>query len=519
MIPIVTSRAMAAADRRTIRRIGLPGLVLMETAARAVADLVDERWAGASRIAVLAGGGNNGGDGIAIARILRARGHDVDLRLVVPPERLRGDAARQLGIARRLGLEPTGPGLARPKPPTGATVVVDALLGTGLDRPAAGPFLAAIREIAAARRTGSAVVSVDLPSGLDGSSGQPPGEHVEADLTVTFAALKWAHLLAPAARACGEVVVGDIGIDDGEVEAAAAPSLGPFGRLFDAAALELALPPRDRGAHKGDFGHLLLVAGGRGQAGAAILAARGALRGGAGLVTVAASEGIVPILQAAVPEAMAVALPEGSDGRPTAAAAERLAAAMSGKSGVAIGPGLGTGPGSASLVAASMAFPGPLVLDADALNLVAAGRVNLRRPAGAATVLTPHPGEAARLLGLTGSAAVQRDRPAAALGLARRTGAVALLKGEGSLVADAGGRLAFVAAGTPAMATGGSGDVLCGLVGTFVARGLDPMEATAAAAFVHGLAGERSAAERGEEGTVAGDLPDAVAATLRECGR
>jgi NAD(P)H-hydrate epimerase len=518
-ISILTPAAMRRADSFAIRHVGIPGMVLMENAARAAADLALERWPGAQRVAILCGGGNNGGDGLAVARLLHAAGLEVRALLLVDPKRLAGDAARQLRIAGRFGVPVEAARSGSSFRGLGEfDLLIDALFGTGLARPVEGSFRAAVR---AMNRASRPILALDIPSGLDGSRGEPPGEFVRADVTISFGAAKWAHVLPPACEACGELVVADIGIPAEAIERARAPRFGPAARLFDADDLDLVIPVRSRSAHKGDFGHLLLVAGGRGQAGAAILAARGALRSGIGLLTVASPAGIVPILQAAVPEAMCLPLPEGEDGRPSLAAAGTLREAFAGKSALAIGPGLGTGAGAAALVAEAHSFPRAMVVDADALNLLASGKGGRwHRPRGAPlAVLTPHPGEAARLLGAGSSGSVQADRPAAALELARRWQTVAVLKGEGTLIATPDGALGWNPTGTPGLATGGSGDVLAGVTGAFLARGIEPFEAASAAAWLHGRAGEEETAVRGEEGLAAGDLPDRIAEILGRRGR
>jgi len=334
---------------------------------------------------------------------------------------------------------------------------------------------------------------------------------------VTFGAPKRGHVLPPACDHVGELVVADIGIS-AESLAAANPSLF---LLEDADAAE-AFPLRRRGAHKGDFGHVLIVAGSVGKTGAAVLAAGGALRAGAGLVTVATPEPCLPVVAAARPEAMTEPLPATLAGGLDEAGLARLLDLAGGRDAVVLGPGLGQEPGTRALVRAFVReCPVPLVIDADGLNALAATAGDpaaldaLRRDS--VTVLTPHPGEMARLAGGT-AAEVQRERPEKALALARATGAIVVLKGERTLVAEASGRAAVAATGNPGMATGGTGDVLAGIVGSLLARHGALLSATAAV-VVHGRAGDIAARERGEEGMTAGDVVEALPAAIESVRR
>lgn len=480
MIPVLDNEGMREADRVTIQELGLPGPVLMEQAAAAVTEVLLERFAGAGRVVVVCGPGNNGGDGLASARQLFCRGAEVEAVVLAEEGALRGDAATQLALARSFGLSPAlvpGDDLrALEATLAGAGVVVDALFGTGLDRPLAGRWAEAVRRLNGAGRP---VVAVDVPSGLSGATGRVPGEAVEAAVTVAFAAPKLPHVLPPACWLCGEVAVAEIGIPPWVLDARAALGLV---ELADVAGW---LPGRAPEAHKGQFGHLLVVAGRLGRAGAAALAARAAVTAGAGLVTVATAEQAVPAVQALVPEAMVDALPAGPDG---AARGDGLEDSLARATVAAVGPGLGTGERQHALLLRLLErFEGPLVLDADALTLLA-GRIEAVRGRGVPAVLTPHPGELGRLLGWP-TERVTADRRAAARELAERSGAVVLAKGPRSLVVGAGLDLVNPT-GSPGLATGGSGDVLTGLVGSLLAQGLAPREAAAAGAWLHGRAAE-----------------------------
>ncbi len=481
MIPVLDSAAMREADRVTIGELGVPSLVLMESAAAAVADVVAERFPEASRVVAVCGPGNNGGDGLAMARQLRCRGFDAVVGILVARRALKGDAESQLELAGRFGVPVTdcsrngGERLAELM--AGADVVVDALFGTGLDRPLTGRWADAVRLVNGA---GKPVVAVDIPSGLLGSSAGADGPSVRADVTVTFAAPKVAHVLPPACWRCGEVAVAAIGIPPWVVDARAC--LG----LLEAADVAGWLPRRGPDAYKGTFGHLLVVAGREGRAGAAALAARAAVRLGAGLVTVATTRVAGAAVQALVPEAMVDVLDAGEDGE---VAGGGIEASLARATALAVGPGLGTGDGPRRLLASILErWRGPLLLDADALTLLA-GRLGALRARAVSPVLTPHPGELARLLGVA-TADVTANRLDAARRAAETGGAVVLAKGARTVIVG-DGELALVnPTGTPGLASGGAGDVLSGAVGALLAQGVPARQAAAAGAFLHGRAAE-----------------------------
>jgi len=484
MIPILDAAGMREADRVTIAELGLPGLVLMERAATAVGDVVSERFADAGRVLVVCGPGNNGADGLAVARQLVARGENAEAVLLVEPSHLRGDAAVQLALARSFGVPvhecANGPldGLAALL--AEAQVVVDALFGTGLDRALDGRWRSVIELIEGA---GWPVVAVDLPSGLSGSSGAVAGPSLRAAVTVTFGAPKLAHVLPPASERCGEVAVADIGIPARLIERNAVAGLLEHD---DVAAW---LPVREPAAHKGNFGHLLVIAGRVGRAGAAALAARAAVNLGAGLVTVATAEGAVTPIQSSVPEAMVDPLPQGGDGSVAGGGVEALLERVT---AVAIGPGLGLGAGPRRLLDDVLErWRGPLLLDADALTLLD-GRLERLAARGAETVLTPHPGELARLLGVD-TAAVAGDRLGAARTASSRSGGTVLAKGARTVIVAPGGRPLVNPTGGPGLASGGAGDVLTGAIGALLAQGLPGDQACALGAWLHGRAAELAA--------------------------
>ncbi|MGE5236913.1 MAG: NAD(P)H-hydrate dehydratase [Acidobacteriota bacterium] len=506
MIPVLDNAAMREADRITIRELGMPSMVLMERAAEAVSETVVDRFPEVGAVLIACGPGNNGGDGLAAARQLRCRGVAVEVALLVEPGTLKGDAARQLALARAYGVpvsECAGIGLETfSAMVTSCDVVVDALFGTGLDRPLDGRWQTIVEVINAAGRP---VVAVDVPSGLSGSSAAIPGPAIEASVTVTFAAAKLAHALPPACWSCGEVAVGEIGIPPWVIEDQA--TLG----MIEAADVAGWLPRRAPDAHKGDFGHLLLVAGRLGRAGAAALGAKAAVRSGAGLVTVATAAGAVAPIQSQVPEAMVDPLPADAGGM---VGGEGIEALLDKATALAVGPGLGVGDGPRQLLDRILAsWHGPLLLDADALTLMS-GQLERLRGRGAPTVLTPHPGELARLLGTT-TPEVVANRLAAAREAASRSGATVLAKGARTVIVEAEGRVFVNPTGGPGLAVGGSGDVLTGLVGGLLAQGLAGRAAAGAGSWLHGRAGEL-AAERFPGAIPASVVVDHLAAAEAE---
>jgi len=501
-------------DRVAIEVVGIPGLVLMENAAIAAAEVIERRFGGARRIAIVCGAGNNGGDGLALARHLLARGarpRDVVVLLAAPGEGMRGDAAVQWQALRRGGgaalvlleIDEGSVDLAR-RELGRADLVVDALFGIGLTRAIAGWRAELIEAMNGAR---APRLAIDLPSGLDASSSEIDGPHVLADATVTFFAPKRALVLLPAGEAAGEVWSAPLGVPDAGL-AAVSESL----RLV--AAADVVLPSRARESHKGTFGHLVVVAGSPGKSGAAALAARSALRSGAGLVTIAAPAAIRAEVDAGCIEAMTLPLPADGDVRLGPSAAATLAAFWNGKRAAAIGPGLGDEePIAAWIRELVLGLELPAVLDADAVNAFAGRAAELRRRV-APTVLTPHPGELGRLLGRAAPHGTV-ERLEAARAAAAASGCVVVCKGYQTLIARDGAPIEVNPTGNPGMATAGSGDVLTGAIGAWLARGLDALDAARNGVYLHGLAGDRIAARRGEEGLVAGDLAEELPAAAR----
>ncbi len=503
MKPVVTAGEMRALDAATITEIGLPGAVLMETAGRAIAAAVD-RAAPRGAVAVLCGPGNNGGDGFVVARVLRGQGRDAVALLVGTIAAVRGDAGLHLDALLRAGgvvHEVAALGDAAAAVIAEAAVIVDALFGTGLARPLTG---AAAAMVVQANRARGVRIAADLPSGLDADTGRAGDPCFAADATITLGALKVGIAAAPGHARAGAVEVADIGIPPALIDAMAIRA-----GLVEARDVRACLPRPGPLDHKGRRGHALILGGGPGKRGAARLAAIAALRAGAGLVTWAAPTAAATDELGAADVIMTEAL--GPD-------AGRLPEVLAGKAALCIGPGLGRGAAARALVEAALAAGVPAVLDADALALVA-DRPEIVIAAVGPVILTPHPGEAARLAGTT-VAAIEADRLGAARALAAKFHAVVVLKGARTVVCD--GLLgddfcAINPTGGPALATAGTGDVLAGTITALLAQGLAAADAARAGAWIHGVAGERAGAARGR-GTTAADVAEAIPGVVLELG-
>jgi ADP-dependent NAD(P)H-hydrate dehydratase / NAD(P)H-hydrate epimerase len=473
---IYTASQVRDLDRRAIGELGVPGYELMTRAGGATLDALCALWPAARTIAVLCGPGNNGGDGYVVARLARAQGLGVAVVALGDPRSLAGDARRAFEDFSAGGgrCEPWSPSVLQ------ADVIVDAIFGTGLAREVSGEAAAVI---VAVNASGRPVVAVDIPSGLHADSGAVLGDAVRADLTVTFIGRKLGFYTGEGLDRVGRVLLDDLAVPSGTFDGTI-----PAARLIGKEAVARALPRRARTSHKGSHGHVLVIGGGPGMPGAARLAGEAALRAGAGLVTLAVHPDNTGTV-ATRPELMCVAATSAAD----------LKAALERATVIAVGPGLGQGAWAEALFAAAIASGLPMVVDADALNLLAAAPRSCER-----WVLTPHPGEAARLLGIS-STAVQADRLAAARELQARHGGVAVLKGAGSIVYPPGGPPFICDRGNPGMAAGGMGDVLTGVIAGIAAQCGDLGLAARAGVFVHAQAGDL-AARAGERGMLASDV-------------
>ncbi|MDX6656460.1 MAG: ADP-dependent NAD(P)H-hydrate dehydratase / NAD(P)H-hydrate epimerase [Solirubrobacteraceae bacterium] len=491
LVPLPDAEQMRAIDRWAIDEQGIPSLELMERAGSGLATLTTE-IAPDGLVVVVCGKGNNGGDGLVVARLLREQHREVRCLLVGGRDDLRGDAA---AMAEGVATEPFDSASL-----DGAAVVVDAILGTGFEGEARGPAAAAI-----AAMNGHLVVSADVPSGVDASTGAIAGAAVRARATATFAAPKPGLYVQPGKSHAGEPRVIDIGIPRG------APGEAMAGLIDDAV---LRVIPRRRGdTTKFSSGHVVVAGGSRGLTGAPVLASTAAMRAGAGYVTCCAPESQQPVLAAHLLEVMTRALPE-ADGAHTAAGAEQVLAAAERGGALVVGPGLGRTPGAQTfareIVRRSQV---PLVLDADGLNAHAERLDEIQR-GGAAAVLTPHAGELGRLLGRP-SADIEAHRLASARRAAELAGAIVVLKGDDTIVARPDGFAAISPGATPALATAGTGDVLSGVIGALLAKELDPFTAACAGVRLHARAGLLAAErQRGPDGVIASDVIAALPLAL-----
>jgi NAD(P)H-hydrate epimerase len=479
---IYSTDSVRRIDRLAIEVAGIAGYTLMNRAGHAALELARRSWPDAKRWQIVCGAGNNGGDGYVLARLAAERGIDVHVTALLPIDSLSGDAATACRDFRAAGgaVHQWGGALDGT-----ADLVVDAILGSGLTRKLKGPFAEAVEEM---RRHETPVLALDIPSGVSGDTGEVMGCAVRAERTITFVGLKSGLFLADAPDFVGRLSFADLG-----VPAACRESVAPVLRRIGDDALERALAPRRRGAHKGDFGHLLLVGGAPGMAGAIRLSGEAALRSGAGRVSIATHPAHCSAIAAGRPELMCHGI-ETED---------ELSALLARVSTVAIGPGLGTGTWARSLYKAVLASGLPMVVDADGLNLLAEDARKSDH-----WILTPHPGEAARLLGSSG-AAIQRARIDALARLRRRYGGTIVLKGAGTLVSASDGPPWICTAGNPGMATAGMGDVLTGVIGALVAQGSSLEEAAVCGVEVHARAGD-AAAGSAPRGLIASDLLPAL---------
>lgn len=499
--PLFDAAALRDADRRASADYAMPSVILMERAGLAAAEAIVARFPQGREAVVLAGPGNNGGDGMVIARHLAEAGWAVAVR--VPGGRPPGtpDGATMAAVADRMGI-PTSAFSDDEAAPAGA-VLVDALLGTGATGAPRGETGAVVEWLAA---QDGPVVAVDIPSGVDSDTGRTPGPVAHADLTVTFHGDMPGLRVAPGREAAGEVVVADIGIPTAVASRPVAWLAGSGARA--------AIPPKRDRSDKYGAGAVLVVAGSPGLTGAACLAARATLRAGAGLTVVAVPAAVQPAVAAQLLEVMCTPVPD-TDGAFAPVSVDEVLSQARRTAAVAIGPGLGRRPATTEAVAQMLAgIDLPVVLDADGLWHAAQAPEMLHRRR-APIVMTPHTGEAARLLGVERSE-VDAGRLEAARTLATRFGAVVVLKGAGTVTADPDGTVVVNATGAPALATAGSGDVLTGVIAALLAKGMRPFQAAAAGVAVHGCAGEGSGHG---DGTVASDVIDALPAAIGAGGR
>lgn len=498
---IVNAEEMQQIDRRAIERFGIPSIVLMENAAIAVVDAIFEHYPESERAAIFCGTGSNGGDGLAVARHLENRGVVPTVFLVGDRAKIKGDAATNLAVCERLLIpiyevrdaDSLDAALIRA---SNADVIVDAIFGTGLDRAPSGIYGETIRAL---NEVTLPIVAVDLPSGANASSAEPFDPCIRAAVTVTLAAPKICHVFEPAALQCGEVMVADISIPNVAVE-----EQNVTLAITTPADVRPHIAPRLAATHKGTYGHVAIVAGSLGRSGAAVMCARGAIRSGAGLVTVVTDVDAATLVNAGSIESMT--FPLVSLERKVV---PRVVEMLGSKTAALVGPGLrDTEDGYEFVRELVAAIELPLVIDASGLNAFA-GRAAEVNPNGRPRVITPHPGELARLLGSTAKE-INADRIGAARDAAQRCKCVVVLKGHQTLIADPDGHVNVNPTGNPGMASGGMGDVLAGMVVAFLGHGLDPFDAAATAVYLHGFAGDLLRDEVGDIGLAAMDLAERI---------
>jgi len=526
---VVTAEEMRSIDGEAIEIYGIPGAVLMERAGLAVTSKIKEIF-GRRKIIVLSGSGNNGGDGLVVARTLYNEGWDVKVFLTSKLDDMKDDALLQYKIAVRFGvdIQPIKEFLIHQSSVTTRhTLIVDALLGTGLSKNVTGLLSKVISLI---NKSNVPVVSIDIPSGISSDSGQVMGDAVRADYTVTFGLPKRGHLLYPGAEYSGKLYIEDIGFPKELLESE------KFNlELLMKNEVSSLIPERRNYSHKGDYGHVLIVAGSRGKTGAALMAAKACLRSGAGLVTIGVPDSLSEIVQSRVTEEMTLILPDKGDGTLSVKASDMINDFLNEKADVlAIGPGIGVSADTQKIIKNMIKnSTKPMVIDADGVNSIK-GEREVFKKARAPVILTPHPGEMARLLsqksetnpsappftkegqgGITVRVNdIEKDRINTAMSFAKETGTYLVLKGVPTIIAGSDGKAFINSTGNPGMATGGTGDVLTGMIAGFLSQGMKPVQASILGVYTHGLAGDIAASEKGEHPLIATDIIDKIPAAF-----
>jgi len=539
MLKVVTAEEMRRIDRITIERYGIAGAILMERAGLAVASKITELFfqdsdniAGAIhelsaqgkdnlKIIVLCGSGNNGGDGLVTARILHNQGRDVEVFLAAKPGDLRGDAKINYNAAKKFGVRilPVQRFLTYPLPLTPySCLIIDALLGTGLKKDTRRPVSEVIKKM---NELSLPVISIDIPSGISSDTGQIMGSAVRARATVTFGLPKRGHYLYPGAEYSGDLYIEDIGFP---YELTSSEKIKV--NLPQEKDIISLMPGRPKYSHKGTYGHVLLIAGSKGKTGAALMAAKACLRTGAGLVTIGVPESLVSSLQSRVTEEMLLPLPDKGNGTLSIKSASVILSFLKKRANVlAIGPGLSVDDEISELIGRLIIKAHtPTVIDADGLNAIA-GRMSMLHKCKAPVVLTPHVGEMARLLRgpvVRGQgsekervAEIEKDRIGVALSFSRKTGTYLVLKGVPTVIAAPDGNAFINQTGNPGMATAGTGDVLTGMISSFLAQRITPQNASVLGVYLHGLAGDIAAQKKGQHSLVASDLINAISSVVK----
>lgn len=511
---VVTAQEMRQIDQQTIEEIGIPGAVLMEHAGTAIVQAIREHFPECQRIAVIVGKGNNGGDGLVVARQLAHAGQPIQIFLVSPPESFAGDALTNLQIAQNLDLSITSvlseDELKGAKSQiASADLIVDSIFGTGL-RGGVHGFIGEI--IGCINETGKPVVAIDLPSGLAADTGIAEGECIQATYTVTMGLPKRGNLIHPGATFTGELEVADIGFPSSVIDAQDIQI--NWTQPSDA---ERILPSRPTHSHKGTYGRVFVAAASTGMTGAAALTSAGALRVGAGLVTLGIPKSLNPILEVKLTEGMTLPLPETAEGSLALEAKSHIIAAVErAKSVLAIGPGLSQHPETVALIHSLICESNaPTVIDADGINALSKSTETLSS-LSPQSVLTPHPGEMARLIGMTVEA-LERDRIGIAQRFAETHNVTLVLKGAPTVVASGDGEVWINSTGNAGMATGGMGDVLTGLIAGLIAQRVPAFDAAVLGVYLHGLAGDIVAESIGMHGLMAGDVLNNIPKAIKQC--
>lgn len=513
---VLNTGQMREADRRTIEDIGLPSIVLMENAGRQTVAAMEAAFdaLAASRVAVLCGRGNNGGDGFVVARTLVQRGVDALVFLLGSVAEVQGDSRTNLEVLGRIGVTVIEITNAQEwelhfTEVSECDVIVDAIIGTGFRGRLTGLIETVVADV---NELGVPVVAIDLPTGLSADTAEPTGEAIEATMTVTLAAPKIPLVFPPGDTHAGDLVIADIGIPLPLIDELE----GPYLELLTRERMRGILPARPAESHKGDFGRVLIIAGSLGKTGAAHLAALGALRSGAGLVTVATPRSCLPIVASMGAEYMTVPLDETPSGTIDFAALERVLEIEADV--IAVGPGLGQEPGTAAFVHGLLERAGvPVVLDADAINAFAGDPERLAGRDGVDVIITPHPGEMARLVGTT-TEDVQRDRLGHARDFAAAHRLHVVLKGHRTVIAGPDGRTFVNLTGNAGMATGGTGDLLTGMIAAWFAQLLDAEAACKLSVYLHGSAGDHAEEDEGQIALMATDVAARLGTAIQELG-
>ncbi|MBW1743527.1 MAG: NAD(P)H-hydrate dehydratase [Deltaproteobacteria bacterium] len=510
---LVTAQQMKDMDRLTIESFGIPGIVLMENAARGTTDALFRHFPNVRdlKVGVAAGHGNNGGDGFVIARYLAGANVPVDVYLLSKRKKVKGDAAANLKLLDRMKV--------RVHEVTDVTrfesyqdamkscdLWIDAMLGTGLTSDVRGLFKEMILFLNALQKP---ILAVDIPSGLDSDTGKPRGCCVQATVTVTFGLPKIGHVVLPGSEFVGKLEVVDIGIPPVVID-----EVRPKHYLLTQKMIMAAFQSRDAGSHKGTTGHLLVIGGSPGKTGAAIMTSQAAMRAGAGLVTLGIPKSLNVAVESQLTEVMTDPLPENADRTLGLSAHRNILRQLEGKNGLAIGPGMGAAKSTQNLVRKLVqASPAPVVIDADGLNALV-GNLSFLRKLKVPIVMTPHPGEMARLVGKTVSE-VQEDRINEARSFATTHGVHLVLKGAKTVIAHPDGAVFINPTGNPGMASGGMGDVLTGIISGLIVQGLPVREAVNAGVYLHGCAADALARGMGPMGFLASDLTDILPGQIK----